>query len=299
MMNIKTVKTLWGVTPAQGNEPGSYLNLFNKIKADGFSAVETPIWMVADPVDFCAALASAGLSYVAMINTCLPADDPHLGSRELAAHVASFERQLNLVIATIPPALLLLVNSHSGCDSWPLATSTAFFTAALVIEDRTNVLVCHETHRGRALFNPWVTRDVCRTLPRLRLTADLSHFCVVGERVYADDDADWKECFAEVARATRHIHARVGYAQGPQVNDPRAPEHAAALATHEKWWDAIVAAQAASGVKMLTLEPEHGVDGYQQLLPYSQLPVSDVWEVNKWLRDRQTERLTKLGYTVA
>lgn len=72
-------------------------------------------------------------------------------------------------------------------------------------------------HRGRILYNPWTTRDLCRALPGLKLTADLSHFCVVAERVFAADDAVWADCMKEIARATRHIHARVGYAQGPQV----------------------------------------------------------------------------------
>ena len=29
--------------------------------------------------------------------------------------------------------------------------------------------------------------------------------------------ADWAECMREIVPHTRHIHARVGYAQGPQV----------------------------------------------------------------------------------
>ena len=62
-----------------------------------------------------------------------------------------------------------------------------------------------------------MTRDLCRRFDKLKLTADLSHFCVVAERVFAADDDDWAEVLHEVANHTRHIHARVGYAQGPQV----------------------------------------------------------------------------------
>ena len=36
------------------------------------------------------------------------------------------------------------------------------------------------------LYNPWVTRDMCRLFPDLKLTADFSHFCVVAERVFAE-----------------------------------------------------------------------------------------------------------------
>ena len=66
------VKTLWAVTEVLGNTPadGGYARLFRRIKADGFSAVETPVWMIADKAAFCAALKETGLDYVAMVNTC-------------------------------------------------------------------------------------------------------------------------------------------------------------------------------------------------------------------------------------
>ncbi len=80
------------------------------------------------------------------------------------------------------------------------------------------IRIAHETHRGRILYNPWITRDLCVKYADLKLTADLSHFCVVAERVFAHDDADWMEVMEQVAAHTIHIHARVGYAQGPQVS---------------------------------------------------------------------------------
>ena len=123
----------------------------------------------------------------------------------------------------------LLINAHSGQDAWAPEVARAFFERALAVEAEAGVLICHETHRGRVLYNPWVTRDLCRALPALHLTADLSHFCVVAERVFSADDADWAACMVEFARATRHVHMRVGFAEGPQVNHPRAPEHKEAL----------------------------------------------------------------------
>jgi hypothetical protein len=148
----------------------------------------------------------------------------------LADHIASFERQLDEAAAMKP----MLVNAHSGMDSWNQATAQAFFTRAIELEaSYPGLLICHETHRGRILYNPWATRDMCRAFPTLKLTADLSHFCVVAERVFAPDDPDWAEVMVEITRATRHIHARVGYAEGPQVPDPRAPEYANALEQHE------------------------------------------------------------------
>ena len=86
------------------------------------------------------------------------------------------------------PSRPILVNSHSGCDSWPVETAHAFFKRALQVEADAGILICHETHRQRILYNPWATRDACRFFADLKLCADLSHFCVVAERVFAEDD---------------------------------------------------------------------------------------------------------------
>ena len=158
------MKTLWGVTPLQGNCPEGYTALFARIAAAGFSAVETPVWQIADKAAFSSALAATGLRYVAMLNTCTPDPAGPPGStlpvmvRTLEAHVASFRAQLTEAVALNP----LLVNSHSGCDSWGAHTARAFFTAAFEAEAELagGVLVCHETHRGRILYNPWITRDL-------------------------------------------------------------------------------------------------------------------------------------------
>ncbi|MGC5340916.1 sugar phosphate isomerase/epimerase, partial [Escherichia coli] len=77
-----------------------------------------------------------------------------------------------------------------------------------------------ETHRASSLYSPWLTLDIVRQLPRLRYTADISHWVVVCERLL-DDPLDDLTLFLE---RVHHVQARVGYAQGPQVPDPAAPE---------------------------------------------------------------------------
>jgi len=288
-LRVAFIKTLWGVTPAMGNAPGGYGALFARIKSEGFAGVETPVRMVADAAAFRAALDAAGLEYVAMVNTCTFAPDD-TASDDPEAHLASFQAQL-LEAAALRPTL---VNAHSGRDSWPLPVATAFLERALALGAASGLAVAHETHRGRILYNPWVTRDLVRALPALRLTADLSHFCVVGERVFSPSEGAWADALAAIAPATVHIHARVGYAQGPQVPHPAAPEAAGALAAHEGWWRAILAARAAAGQARLTVEPEHGTDGYQQRLPYTGVETADIWQVNGWLRDHLARALAGL-----
>ncbi len=243
------IKTLWGVKEEAGNCPAGYDRLFQRIKRDGFDGIETPISVIADKAAFSAALEKHGLRYIAMINTCTFA--PDRPSNKFDDHVASFDRLVQEAKAMRP----MFINSHSGADLWSFDTAVRFFEHALRVEEEQGIMICHETHRGRILYNPWVTRDLCRRFAHLKLTADLSHFCVVAERVFAADDDDWSEVLTVVADHTRHIHARVGYAQGPQVPDPRAPEFATTLAAHESWWDTIISRQAAKGVELITVEP--------------------------------------------
>jgi hypothetical protein len=281
--NLKFIwtKTLWGCNEILGNCPSGYTRLFQRIKDDGFTAVETPIWKIEDKKLFAQALSATGLGYVAMINTCLP---DKVGVYDLEEHIKSFNEQVGEALVLNP----ILINAHSGCDLWPFETSIEFFKHAISVEKDKNILICHETHRGRVLYNPWITRDICRALPSIHLTADLSHFVVVAERVFADSDKDWKSCLEVIASKTRHIHARVGYNQGPQVPDPRAPEYASAVESHERWWDSILEAQVEGST--ITIEPEHGTDGYQQRLPFTQVETADLWAVNSYLRNRLENR---------
>ncbi|HAS19048.1 MAG TPA: xylose isomerase, partial [Flavobacteriaceae bacterium] len=42
---------------------------------------------------------------------------------------------------------------------------------------------------------------------------------------------------------TEHVHARVGFEEGPQVNDPQAPEWKKALERHLNLWETIAKRQ--------------------------------------------------------
>ncbi len=82
----------------------------------------------------------------------------------------------------------------------------------------------------------------------------------------------------------RHIHARVGHAQGPQVSDFRAPEWAAELARHLEWWDHIVSLRQADGASSMTMTPEFGP------APYTQAGAADPWELNVAMLNLLRER---------
>jgi hypothetical protein len=198
----------------------------------------------------------------------------------VSEHIADVERQLQLGSSLAPQWVTVI----GGCDAWTLEQSVRFFGESQEIAARMNIACSFETHRSRSLFNPWVTLAVLERLPELKLTCDFSHWVVVLERQLDDD---W-DAVLEVAKHAHHIHARVGYDQGPQVPHPAAPEYAAALASHQRYWEAIWSAQRASGRDHSSMTPEFGPDGYLHTLPFTQQPVADLWEVNAWMG--RTER---------
>ncbi len=118
-------------------------------------------------------------------------------------------------------------------------------------------------------------------LPELRLTADFSHWMVVHE----SDLADQPEHLDLAITRSGYIHARVGYAEGPQIPDPRAPEWKHAVDTHLKLWQRIVDVHKQAGNETLYITPEFGPPTYMHTLPFTNEPVADVWDINVYMKD--------------
>ena len=91
---------------------------------------------------------------------------------------------------------------------------------------------------------------------------------------------------------TDHIHARIGHPEGPQVNDPRAPEWKEALDAHLAWWDKIVELKKASG-DMLTVLTEFGPADYMPTEPYTRKPLADQWAINVHMKDLLRKRYSQ------
>ena len=115
----------------------------------------------------------------------------------------------------------------------------------------------------------------------LGLTVDFSHWCNTAES-FLDDQV--KALGLAISRAD-HIHARVGFPEGPQVMDPRSPEWQEALNLHLGWWKKIAAARLADGADMLTIAPEFGPEPYMPLLPVTKQPWPSQWDVNVYMME--------------
>jgi len=154
------------------------------------------------------------------------------------------------------------------------------------VQESLGVPIVHETHRQRLLMSPYQTAELLahpELHGKLRINADLSHWCCVCEHVFDSSDPRddwWPKALALVAAHCGLVHCRVGHAEGPQVAEPDAPEVASEVKAHCGWWREIWEAAACRGEAAVWAEPEHGPPPYLQTLPYSQKPVAELWDVN-------------------
>jgi sugar phosphate isomerase/epimerase len=273
-MELKVFKTLWG-------HAGSLAQALAAARADDFSGLEGQAPGTAEARrDWRHQLADAGFDYLAEICTA----GSYVPERHAtpAQHLHSFRRQAAAAVECAPRFLTVI----AGCDAWSTDQSVDFFGQAQAAATELGVTASFETHRSRSFFNPWITRDVLLQLPELRLTCDFSHWCVVCERLIDTEPEILELC----ASRAQHVHARVGYDQGPQVPHPAAALYRGALEAHERWWMQVWQSQLDRGWPITTLTPEFGPDGYLQSHPLTGVPVAELREVNTWMARRQRQR---------
>ena len=277
-MDLRIFQSLWAFD-------GSISTAIANAESFGFDGIEGRPQPTAQlRREFSTRLNDAGLDYIAEIVT--GGDYVPERAASLEDHINSFEAQAEAALEMSPLFLTVI----GGCDAWPISQSVEFFGSVMELAHHHDVAVSFETHRSRPLFNPWGTRDILMQLPKMKLTCDFSHWCVVSERLVMDTEPD---VLALCANRAHHVHARVGYEQGPQVPHPAAPEYRPALDAHERWWSAIWDELASQNRAMLTMTPEFGPDGYLHTLPYTKAPVADLNNINRWMAHRLRESFAR------
>lgn len=256
-MKIKFYAPQWGNTLL-------FDTFCQHVKTAGYDGVEMALpFEQREKQEILDCLTKHGLELVGQYWQSLEAD--------LHEHAANYEKYLRNLIAAKP----VFINCQTGKDYFTFDQNKHLFDLAAKISSETGVRIIHETHRGKSLFAASITRNYLTKIPGLRITLDISHWCNVHESLLADQ-ADAVNLALE---HTDHIHSRVGHPEGPQVNDPRAPEWEEALQAHLGWWDQVVAMHQKNGTTM-TVTTEFGPATYMPTLPFSQMPVANQWDIN-------------------
>ena len=163
----------------------------------------------------------------------------------------------------------LKINSQTGRDIFSFEQNVSLIQLA-------GEGVVHEMHRGKFSFAAHVTKPYLQALPELQLTFDISHWVAVAESYLEDQQAAVQLAIERAA----HIHARVGFPEGPQIPDPRLPEWCKELDLHLRWWQQIV------DKGPVTITPEFGP------FPYMTHDVSQ-WDINLFMKEIIKKRIVR------
>jgi sugar phosphate isomerase/epimerase len=183
------------------------------------------------------------------------------------------------------PQRPLYINNHSGRDHFNFDDNKKFIEHTLALAKETGITICHETHRGRILYSAPIAKQFMEKYAELKLTFDVSHWCNVHESLLDDQ----KETINMALERTEHIHARIGHPEGPQVNDPRAPEWENVVKAHFAWWDKVVERKKKNGERM-TFLTEFGPPDYMPTIAYTRQPLSDQWAINVYMMQALRKR---------
>ncbi|GAB3795452.1 hypothetical protein GCM10028819_11530 [Spirosoma humi] len=265
-MKILFFCTTWG------QKQSGWTDFFRQVKAAGYDGVETGLPPEQEADEFVAGLERHSLAFIGQ--------HWETATSDFDAHVRSYEQVLSKLAAMRP----LLINSHTGKDYFRFEQNRRLINLAATIEADSGVPITHETHRGRFAFAAHVTADYIQAIPNLKLTLDISHWCTVAESLLQDQP----EAVDVAIAHTAHIHARIGFEQGPQVFDPMDETSRDALNFHLQCWDKIIHQQKERGTTQMTITTEFGPSPY---MPGRQPAV------NQWAYNVQMLRLLNERYT--
>lgn len=260
--NLKILATNWGFD-------GSLDEYCYKVKKEGYDGIE--IWWPLEKNSQDELFATLK-KYSLEVGFLCAGSDSHF-QKHLEQFVQMVDAAANQKIQRP-----LYINCHSGKDYFSYEQGKAFIDHTSALSKSTGIKICHETHRSRLLYSAPVARNYMETLPDLRVTFDVSHWCNVHESLLSDQE----ETLNMTLQRVDHVHARIGHPEGPQVNDPRAPEWEAAVKAHLGWWDKIVGIKKQKG-ETLTILTEFGPPDYMPTLPYTRQPLADQWAVNVYM----------------
>ena len=257
------------LSPQWGHEHWEQVAFLDKIKTAGYDGVDT--WIPAD------------LSEKRVLFDYLQRHEMYMVSHQHRAEGNTFKDFKSSFIKNLrecaEPAPLL-INSHTGRDYFSFAQNLELVDIAQEFTAKTGIEVTHETHRGRLGYSPQSTADFFAARADLRITADFSHWTCVTESMLEN----FKPILDEAIKRSRHIHARVGFEQGPQVPDPRAREWAYALNNFFGWWVQIIFANQKSGRDVFTITTEFGPEPYMPKIPFNNQPMADQFEINCYMK---------------
>ena len=268
--------------PRWGSELIPWDRFCKLVKEAGYAGIESPIpFEEEERTMMLTELSKSGLLLIGHYHQSF--------EKDFDQHAKNFQLHLENILQVNP----ILVNSQTGKDYFTREQNNQLFKTANNYYLKTGIQVAHETHRNKALFAAHAARELLNENPHLRITADFSHWCAVSESLLEQQE----EAIDLAIQRSIHIHARIGHAQSAQVPDPRSESWKLEVEIHLKWWDRIVQKRLGDGTDMITVTPEFGPIPYMTVIPYTQIPIADQWQLNIYIMNLLKNRYAQFVLT--
>ena len=248
-----------------------------KAKISGYDGIE--IWSPIDPkkqIQISKLLKENNMKVIFLCgsNSNLPFENS----------LSTYKEYLKNTIKLNPVA----INSHTGSDFYNFSQNMRFIEEANKLSNHYNIPIYHETHRGRFSYSLPKTIEYIEKNKDLVLTLDISHWMVVHESLLDNRT----HLLKKIIKRSNHIHARVGFQEGPQVNDPAAPEWKSVVERHLNIWKSVIQ-KIQNEKKIPTITTEFGPPNYMPTLPNTQEPMTDQWMANLYIMKMLKKRLNE------
>ena len=276
-MEIKYICTYWGCEHLSAKE------FLTKVVTNGYKGVEINF---PDDADFIAEFQvelqnirnTSNPDFIFIAQQVLPSK-----IETLAEYIERITDRLEFLISLKPN----YINSHTGKDFFSFSDNCKIIEICDHLSKVSGIPIWHEIHRGRFSFHLKTLLNYIDIFPKLKLIADFSHFCVVSE----SDLHDQNELLCKIYPNINHIHARIGFEQSPQVNNPFAPEWNTYLEQYLGWWKEIIEIQKTRKSAICTITPEFGPFPYMPQEPFTKKPLANQWETNLQMKNYLQQNL--------
>ena len=266
--------------PHWGSDDLSALDFFELVKIQGFQGVE--INLPKDETfekEFLRGLEKSreqNPNFICVLQQVLP-----VKLETVEAYIINVLTELERMLPYHPN----FINSHTGKDHFSFKDNSLVIEAIESFSKQNNIPVYHEIHRGRFTYHSATTLSYLDKYPQLQLVGDLSHWCVVSESMLQDQEHILEKIIPHI----KHIHARVGFEQAPQVNNPFAPEWNIYLEQYLHWWQRVINEHIA--LDTFSITPEFGPYPYMPQAPFSKEPLANQQELNVTMKTYIDSRL--------
>lgn len=261
--------------PQWGSEDLPLEDFFSEVKDAGYDGIDT--WVPEDKNQ-----RKKFISLLDKYQLKIVSHQHQARGNSIDEYCKSLEHYLSLSLECNP----LLINSHSGRDYFSLDDQLKVIDTVEEFSVKHNIIVAHETHRGRIGYSPYNAMELFMLRPDMKITADFSHWTCVTESFLENSS----EVLEEAIKRTRHTHARVGYTQGPQIPDPRHPAWQEPVQFFLAIWKRIIEYQKANDADVVTMTPEFGPPPYMWTSIQNNQPIVSQWDINLFMKDLLKEK---------